>query len=68
MDKKRIVELIEFYGNCLSERGPMLVEQLFCAGTAKNDGGEESSDIFKTPGDLATFFKMYPQCFLVSLR
>ncbi|ODM94483.1 Exonuclease 3'-5' domain-containing protein 1, partial [Orchesella cincta] len=64
IDKKRIIEYIEFYANCLSERGPMLVEQLFCAGNAKFDDEGGSWD-FKTPGDLCTFFKMYPQCFLV---
>lgn len=70
IDKKRIVDLIEFYANCLNERGPMLVEQLFCAGNAKFDELTDMAalaDYFKTPGDLATFFKMYPQCFQVTL-
>ncbi|CAL8108581.1 unnamed protein product [Orchesella dallaii] len=64
IDKKRIIEYIEFYANCLSERGPMLVEQLFCAGNAKFEDNGGAWD-FKTPGDLSTFFKMYPQCFQV---
>ena len=52
--------LVEFYINCLEERGPMNVEQLFhLSSTIKNELS------FKSFLDLKSFFQIQRKCFVV---
>lgn len=60
IDRDKVLKLIEFYGNCLEERGPMLVEQLFHA-----SGVNDLNWLFKCPKDLRAFFHIHSRCFQV---
>jgi len=60
VDQGRVLDLIEFYGKCIQERGPMLVEQIFHATVV-----HFKESLFHSPNDLQCFLKLYPQCFQV---
>jgi exonuclease 3'-5' domain-containing protein 1 len=64
VDKEKILQLIEFYGTVLKDRGgPMIVEQLFHIAA-----GNHFADFIKSPNDLKSFFQIHPQCFQVRLH
>lgn len=64
IDPEITAKLLDFLCECIEQKGPILVDQMF---NIVNDkfSYENWSSIFKTPQDLCTFVKMFPDAFHV---
>lgn len=64
IDPEITAKLLDFLCECIEQKGPILVDQMF---NIVNDkfSFENWTSIFKTPQDLCTFVKMFPDAFHV---
>ncbi|CAD1472565.1 unnamed protein product, partial [Heterotrigona itama] len=64
IDPEITAKLLDFLCECIEQKGPILVDQMF---SIVNDKFfyENWTSIFKTPQDLCTFVKMFPDAFHV---
>lgn len=64
IDPEITAKLLDFLSECIEQKGPILVDQMF---NIVNDkfSFENWTSIFKTPQDLCTFVKMFPDTFHV---
>ncbi|CAK9832566.1 Egalitarian protein homolog [Anthophora retusa] len=64
IDPEITAKLLDFLCECIEQKGPILVDQMF---NIVNDifSYENWTSIFKTPQDLCTFVKMFPDAFHV---
>lgn len=64
IDPNVTAKLLDFFCVCIEQKGPILIDQLF---NMVNDkfSHETWMCIFKTPQDLSTFIKMFPDAFHV---
>jgi len=64
IDPDVTAKLLDFFCICIEQKGPILIDQLF---NMVNDKftHESWTSIFKTPQDLSTFIKMFPDAFHV---
>lgn len=64
IDPNVTAKLLDFFYVCIEQKGPILIDQLF---NMVNDrfSHETWMCIFKTPQDLSTFIKMFPDTFHV---
>ena len=64
IDPEVTAKLLDFLCECIEQKGPILVDQMF---NIVNDkfSFENWTSIFKTPQDLCTFVKMFPDAFHV---
>lgn len=62
IDTKGTQQLLDFFAQCIEVKGPILVDQLFHLVTAKFPQ-DQWFRMFKTPGDLTTFLKLFSDCF-----
>lgn len=64
IDPEITTKLLDFLCECIEQKGPILVDQMF---NIVNDkfSYENWTSIFKTPQDLCTFVKMFPDAFHV---
>ncbi|KAK9294308.1 hypothetical protein QLX08_011054 [Tetragonisca angustula] len=64
IDPEITAKLLDFLCECIGRKGPILVDQMF---NIVNDkfSYENWTSIFKTPQDLCTFVKMFPDAFHV---
>lgn len=62
IDTKGVQQLLDYFVQCIEVKGPILVEQLFHMVTSKFPQ-EQWFRMFKTPGDLTTFLKLFSDCF-----
>ncbi|KAL0115544.1 hypothetical protein PUN28_010812 [Cardiocondyla obscurior] len=64
IDPDVTAKLMNFFCACIEQKGPILIDQLFS--TVNEKFSHESwTSIFKTPQDLSTFIKMFPDAFHV---
>lgn len=63
-DPEVTAKLLDFFCTCIEQKGPILIDQLY---NMVNDKFSHESwmCIFKTPQDLSTFIKMFPDAFHV---
>lgn len=64
IDPEVTARLLDFFAQCIENKGPTLVDQLFHLVTS-NFPQETWTSIFKTPQDLSTFLKMFSDAFHV---
>lgn len=64
IDPEVTARLLDFFAQCIENKGPTLVDQLFHLVTSKFPQ-ETWTSIFKTPQDLSTFLKMFSDAFHV---
>lgn len=64
IDVKNTQQILDFFAQCIEVKGPILVDQLFHLVTS-NFSQEYWFRIFKTPGDLTTFLKLFSDCFQI---
>ncbi|XP_017795082.1 PREDICTED: uncharacterized protein LOC108576578 [Habropoda laboriosa] len=64
IDPEITAKLLDLFCECIKQKGPILVDQMF---NIVNDifSYENWTSIFKTPQDLCTFVKMFPDAFHV---
>lgn len=62
IDTKATQQLLDFIAQCIENKGPILVDQLFHIVTSKFPQ-EQWYSMFKTPNDLSTFLKLFSDCF-----
>ncbi|XP_030382613.1 uncharacterized protein LOC115630170 [Scaptodrosophila lebanonensis] len=62
IDTRGTQQMLDFFAQCIEFKGPMLVEQLFHLLTT-NFPQDQWLRMFKTPGDLSTFLKLFSDCF-----
>lgn len=64
IDPEVTAKLLDFFCVCIEQKGPILIDQLY---SMVNDkfSHENWMCIFKTPQDLSTFIKMFPDAFHV---
>ncbi|XP_014473702.1 PREDICTED: uncharacterized protein LOC106743909 [Dinoponera quadriceps] len=64
IDPEVTAKLLDFFCVCIEQKGPILIDQLY---NMVNDKFSHESwmCIFKTPQDLSTFIKMFPDAFHV---
>lgn len=64
IDPDVTAKLLDFFCACIEQKGPILIDQLF--NTVNEKFSHDSwTSIFKTPQDLSTFIKMFPDAFHV---
>ncbi|XP_012232253.1 egalitarian protein homolog [Linepithema humile] len=64
IDPDVTAKLLDFFFACIEQKGPILIDQLFNTVNEKFSH-ENWTSIFKTPQDLSTFIKMFPDAFHV---
>ncbi|XP_015178535.1 PREDICTED: uncharacterized protein LOC107067479 [Polistes dominula] len=64
IDPEITAKLLQFLAQCIEEKGPIFIDQLFNLVNEKFCPGNWTS-IFKTVRDLSTFIKMFPDTFHV---
>lgn len=64
IDPDVTAKLLDFFCVCIEQKGPILIDQLFNMVDEKFSH-ESWTSIFKTPQDLSTFIKMFPDAFHV---
>ncbi|XP_014600429.1 PREDICTED: uncharacterized protein LOC106784924 [Polistes canadensis] len=64
IDPEVTAKLLQFFAQCIEEKGPIFIDQLFNLVNEKFCPGNWTS-IFKTVRDLSTFVKMFPDTFHV---
>lgn len=64
IDPDVTAKLLDFFCACIEQKGPILIDQLFNTVNEKFSH-ENWTSIFKTPQDLSTFIKMFPDAFHV---
>lgn len=64
IDPDVTAKLLDFFCVCIEQKGPILIDQLFNTVNEKFSH-ENWTSIFKTPQDLSTFIKMFPDAFHV---
>lgn len=64
IDPDVTAKLLDFFCVCIEQKGPILIDQLFSMVDEKFSH-ESWTSIFKTPQDLSTFIKMFPDAFHV---
>ncbi|EZA61909.1 hypothetical protein DMN91_006383 [Ooceraea biroi] len=64
IDPDVTAKLLDFFCACIEQKGPILIDQLFSMVNDKFTH-ESWTSIFKTPQDLSTFIKMFPDAFHV---
>lgn len=62
IDTKATQQMLDFFVQCIENKGPILVDQLFHLVTATFPQ-EQWFSMFKTPNDLSTFLKLFSNCF-----
>lgn len=62
IDTKGTQQLLDYFAQCIEVKGPILVDQLFHMVTSKFPQ-DQWYRMFKTPGDLTTFLKLFSDCF-----
>lgn len=64
IDTRATQQMLDFFAAVIQLKGPVLVEQLFNLLTAQFPP-EQWLHMFKTPGDLSSFLKLFGDCFHV---
>lgn len=64
IDPDVTAKLLDFFCICIERKGPIVIDQLFNMVNEKFSH-ENWTSIFKTPQDLSTFIKMFPDAFHV---
>ncbi|XP_077265645.1 egl_like_exo domain-containing protein [Temnothorax americanus] len=64
IDPDVTAKLLDFFCVCIEQKGPILIDQLFSM-VDERFTHESWTSIFKTPQDLSTFIKMFPDAFHV---
>ncbi|CAL1681679.1 unnamed protein product [Lasius platythorax] len=64
IDPDVTAKLLDFFCICVEQKGSILIDQLFNM-VNENFSHENWTSIFKTPQDLSTFIKMFPDAFHV---
>uniref|UniRef100_A0A0K8TLD3 Putative exonuclease n=1 Tax=Tabanus bromius TaxID=304241 RepID=A0A0K8TLD3_TABBR len=62
IDTKATQQLLDFFAQCIEIKGPILIDQLYHLATSKFPQ-DQYFRMFKTPGDLATFLRLFSDCF-----
>lgn len=62
IDTKGTQQMLDFFAQCIEIKGPIMVDQLFHLVTTKFPQ-EQWLRMFKTPGDLTTFLRLFSDCF-----
>lgn len=62
IDTKATQQMLDFFAQCIQIKGPILVDQLFHLVTTQFPQ-EQWFKMFKTPGDLTTFLRLFSDCF-----
>ncbi|KAL2720845.1 egalitarian protein [Vespula squamosa] len=65
IDPEVTVKLLQFFAQCIEEKGPIFIDILFNMVNEKFCHGQNWTSIFKTVRDLSTFVKMFPDTFHV---
>lgn len=65
IDPEVTVKLLQFFAQCIEEKGPIFIDILFNMVNEKFCHGHNWTSIFKTVRDLSTFIKMFPDTFHV---
>ncbi|XP_026840994.1 uncharacterized protein LOC6592894 [Drosophila persimilis] len=62
IDTRGTQQMLDFFAQCIEIKGPLLVDQLFHLLTT-NFPQDQWLRMFKTPGDLSSFLKLFGDCF-----
>ncbi|XP_017839229.1 uncharacterized protein LOC108597276 [Drosophila busckii] len=62
IDTRGTQQMLDFFAQCIEMKGPLLVDQLFHLLTL-NFPQDQWLRMFKTPGDLSSFLKLFSDCF-----
>ncbi|XP_043646303.1 uncharacterized protein LOC122615325 [Drosophila teissieri] len=62
IDTRGTQQMLDFFAQCIEVKGPLLVDQLFHLLTT-NFPQDQWLRMFKTPGDLSSFLKLFADCF-----
>ncbi|KMY96103.1 uncharacterized protein LOC6735926 [Drosophila simulans] len=62
IDTRGTQQMLDFFAQCIEVKGPLLVDQLFHLLTT-NFPQDQWLRMFKTPGDLSSFLKLFSDCF-----
>ncbi|XP_070065880.1 uncharacterized protein egl isoform X2 [Drosophila virilis] len=62
IDTRGTQQMLDFFAQCIEMKGPLLVDQLFHLLTL-NFPQDQWLRMFKTPGDLSSFLKLFGDCF-----
>ncbi|KAH8254020.1 hypothetical protein KR032_008036 [Drosophila birchii] len=62
IDTRGTQQMLDFFAQCIEIKGPLLVDQLFHLLTT-NFPQDQWLRMFKTPGDLSSFLKLFADCF-----
>ncbi|XP_022225459.2 uncharacterized protein LOC111076118 [Drosophila obscura] len=62
IDTRGTQQMLDFFAQCIEIKGPLLVDQLFHLLTT-NFPEDQWLRMFKTPGDLSSFLKLFGDCF-----
>ncbi|XP_037951936.1 egalitarian protein homolog, partial [Teleopsis dalmanni] len=62
IDTKATQQILDFLAQCIEIKGPILVDSLYQLVTTKFPH-EQCLRMFKTPGDLTTFLRLFSDCF-----
>lgn len=65
IDPEITVKLLQFFAQCIEDKGPIFIDQLFSMVNDKFCETGKWASIFKTVRDLSTFIKMFPDTFHV---
>ncbi|KAK2586277.1 hypothetical protein KPH14_001532 [Odynerus spinipes] len=65
IDPEITAKLLQFFAQCIEEKGPIFIDQLFNMVNDKFCESGNWTSIFKTVRDLSTFIKMFPDTFHV---
>lgn len=65
IDTRATQVILDFFAQCIEIKGPILVDQLFHLVTSKFSQ-EDWYKMFKTPSDLATFLRIFSDCFHIN--
>ncbi|KAH8401856.1 hypothetical protein KR009_008268 [Drosophila setifemur] len=62
IDTRGTQQMLDFFAQCIEVKGPLMVDQLFHLLTT-NFPQDQWLRMFKTPGDLSSFLKLFADCF-----
>lgn len=65
IDPEITAKLLQFFAQCIEDKGPIFIDQLFSMVNDKFCETGNWTSIFKTVRDLSTFIKMFPDTFHV---